>query len=432
MEPERFTGDAEHPEAVDRGRDPWPSKEVRYRMKIGFDVSQTGSGKAGCGFFADGLIRSLAETDSRNQYFLYPAVGDHFWDPECATSTFQSNRPNFAQVPAGHDFEECKAFWNSPSAEFETLLRAPDIFHANNFYCPSGFAHAKAIYTLYDLSFAQNPGWTTEANRLGCFHGVYTASTRADAMVAISKATRDDFVAMFPHYPAERIRVIYPGSRFEERTGVERPARFSNLPSRGFWLTVGTIEPRKNQQQLVDAHARLQSQTGRGMPLVLAGGRGWLMDDFERKLRDANIGPDQVMLTGYVDDAELRWLYENCFCFVFPSLYEGFGLPVLEAMKLGAPVICSNTSSLPEIVGAAGIQVAPETKALADAMLRMLEDDGFRESWTAAATERAGMFSWKRAAREVLELYDEALALPPLRSIPYQTMSHSTTAVAAT
>ena len=210
-------------------------------MKIGFDISQTGRLKTGCGYFADGLIRELAATDALNEYILYPAVGDVFWDPEWRGSTFSSDRPNFRRLDAPLDFATSREFWRNSGPDLEAMLGSPDVVHMNNFFCPHGLRKARLVYTLYDLSFLVDPSWTTEQNRVGCFNGVFRATLNADHIIAISEYTRQHFLTTFPHYPENRISVIYPASRFAEDGIVERPSRFSRLDSGGFWLSVGTL-----------------------------------------------------------------------------------------------------------------------------------------------------------------------------------------------
>ena len=148
------------------------------------------------------------------------------------------------------------------------------------------------------------------------------------------------------------------------------------------------------------------------MPLVLAGGRGWLMDDFELLLQELDLQRD-VILLGYVDDPTLQWLYQHCFAFVYPSLFEGFGLPVLEAMSLGAPVITSGVTSLPEIVGDAGILVDPRCEeAVYGAMLQLATDAQCRTYLRDKARRQAAQFSWPAAAQAVLTCYQEVLTNP--------------------
>lgn len=367
-------------------------------MKIGFDVSQTGSGKAGCGYYAEGLIKALEAIGTEYEFWLYPAFGDVFWDPQCATAAYSTDNPHFRRLKGPASFEESQRFWRQPGPDFETRIGSPDLLHSHNFFCPRGLKKARLVYTLHDLSFLVDPSWSTEANRIGCLDGVFRAATSADWIVANSEYTRRHFLEVFPHYPAERTQVIYPGSRYRmENAAPSRPERFAHLRPDGFWLSVGSIEPRKNHRRLLEAYAR----SGSVLPLVVAGGKGWLMDDLKP--------PPGVELTGYVTDAELEWLYRNCFAFLYPSLFEGFGMPVLEALSLGAPVICSNTTSLPEVAGDAGLLVDPlDASAIADAMLRL---SNRRDFLRAAAVRQAARFSWEASARKLLEVYDEVKGL---------------------
>jgi glycosyltransferase involved in cell wall biosynthesis len=378
-------------------------------VKIGFDVSQTGRLKAGCGHFADGLIRSLADVDFQNQYILYPTFGDVYWDPDWASGTCRIHHPNFHRGTGHRTFAKAKHFWRRPPEDLERYLGDPDLIHSNNFHCPRPLKRARLIYTLYDLSFLAHPEWTTEANRTGCFGGVFDASIYADRIIAISRFTRDHFVRVFPHYPAERITVIYPASRYTTRRALARPWRLSRLNPARYWLCVGVVEPRKNHLGLLRAYALLKKEREDTLPLVLAGGRGWMMDDFTRSIDDLDLRKD-VILLGHVDDESLRWLYENCFAFVYPSFFEGFGLPVLEAMTLGAPVIASQTTSIPEIVGEAGLLIDPRSdESLARAMRELADSESTRQRLKEHSTRAAAKFSWTTAAERVLRCYEEVM-----------------------
>jgi glycosyltransferase involved in cell wall biosynthesis len=379
-----------------------------FAVKIGFDISQTGTQKAGCGYFADGLIRHLAEIDTENQYLLYPTFGDSYWDPDWPSGICRIGQPNFHPGLGHRTHEAAKLFWNHPPVDFESKLGNPDIIHANNFYCPRSLRNARLVYTLYDLSFLPYPEWTTEQNRTTCFEGVFHASLYADLIIAISHFSRKHFLEIFPHYPAERVVVVYPASRFAPAAAVPMPKELSflQLP---FWLSVGTLEPRKNHEKLIRAYSLLKEKHTQPLPLVLAGARGWLMQDFEREVDFLNLKNDIIIL-GYVADPTLQWLYQNCFAFVYPSLFEGFGLPVLEALSLGAPVISSEVTSIPEIVGQGGILVNPfSEKAIYEAMNKLATDGELRMDLKRAAILQASQFSWKSAASKVLQCYQEVL-----------------------
>jgi glycosyltransferase involved in cell wall biosynthesis len=378
-------------------------------MKIGFDISQTGKQKAGCGYFADSLIRHLAEFDRENQYLLYPTFGDSYWDPDWASGACRISQPNFHPGLGHRTHEAARLFWNHPPEDFEAKLGSPDIIHSNNFYCPRGLRNARLVYTLYDLSFLAYPEWTTEENRAACFQGVFNASLYADFIISISHYSRKHFLEVFPHYPPDRIVVIHPASRYQNRSPAPRPEKIQSLSENGFWLTVGMLEPRKNHHRLLKAYALLQKDVGKTFPLVLAGGQGWLMDDFEKNLDDLGLRQDVIIL-GYVDDETLAWLYQNCFAFIYPSLFEGFGLPAMEAMSLGAPVIASDVSSLPEILEQAGILIDPlNEEALSQAMRRLFSQPEFRSLLRDKSRDQASRFSWTSAASATMECYREVL-----------------------
>jgi glycosyltransferase involved in cell wall biosynthesis len=381
---------------------------------VGFDVSQTGAGKAGCGYLAYGLVNALAGRGTR--FVFYPHFGDLYWEPRpkaCACPGLGAGK-GCRVGPTFRWFEKSKTFWRRPSADFEARLGSPDIVHANNFFCPVGLEKARLVYTLYDLSFMENPEWTTEQNRVGCLDGVFGASLRADFILSISQATLDHFLRVYPHYPRERTAVMHLASRFSTESDKRAPKRLHGVAPGGYWLCVGTIEPRKNQRALFEALALLPGNR----PLVLAGGRGWLMEDMAQMVNDLGLA-SRVKLTGYVDDAELAWLYANCLGFVYPSLFEGFGLPVLEAMSLGAPVITSNVSSLPEVAGDAALLVDPlDTAAIAAAMARLEGDEVLRASLRKAGLARAKLFSWDAAAGAAVTAYERALALPKYAQSP--------------
>lgn len=379
-------------------------------MHIGFDVSQTGRGKAGCGYFAHAMVQSLLGLAPGNRYALYPSFGDFYFDP----ATSLRRRYGGADVQFGPRHlarASACSFWNSD--QLEAHLGHPEIIQSNNFWCPVQLRATRLVYTLYDMGFAVEPDWTTEANRIGCFDGVFRSAVAADWIMAISEASKEHYLRMFPAFPRDRIRVIHPCSRFTDtrRLG-RRPKALKGIAEEAFWLSVGTIEPRKNQRRLVEAYAAYVAANDDAMPLVLAGGKGWLMDDFRSLLVGLGVS-DRVVLTGYVSDDELIWLYRNCYANLYPSLFEGFGLPVLEGMQFGAATVCSNATSLPEVAGRAAIQISPhDTEGWAAAMCELATQRARRDDLRRTAMARAGEFDWTGSARQLLGLYEEAAASP--------------------
>jgi len=382
-------------------------------MHIGFDISQTGSGKAGCGYFAHAMIKAMLEINSDHRYSLFPSFGDFYFDLRMPRQSPYTGR-NIHYGPLHHSRQEAHEFWTA--AHLEASLEKPDIVHANNYWCPVQLSSSRLIYTFYDMGFAIDPSWTTETNRVGCFNGVFCSAIAADWVVAISEFSRSNYLKIFPHFPKERIRVIYPCSRFTDATlKGKQPKALENIPAGGYWLSVGTIEPRKNQRRLAESYARYLALGGAPMPLVLAGGKGWLMDDFQKFLSELGIG-ENVVITGYVSDEELIWLYRNCYANLYPSLFEGFGLPVLEGMQFGAPTLASQSTSIPEVAGQAAILLDPQDiEGWAQAMFRLASNKTEREHLSQTALKQAAKFDWKNSAAELLQVYEEALASPKLK-----------------
>lgn len=380
-------------------------------MKISFDISQTGSqNKAGCGYYAHSLIDALLELDSSNEYSLLPSFGDFYFDMSMPSVSPYPSNVNYG--PMHSSLNQAREFWLNPSLEGE--LGNPDLIHANNFWCPTSLTRARVIYTFYDFGFLLNPDeWTTEINRQGCFNGTLKAAMAADWIVAISKSSADHFLDTFPHFPAERVKVIYPSARFESFSKEPmKPNSLSNVTPNNYWLCVGTIEPRKNLETLIEAFKEYLKQGGPTMPLVIAGGSGWMMDQINKLTQDEGLQAP-IILTGYVSDEELAWLYQNCYANLYPSLFEGFGLPILEAMQMGAPTMCSNTSSMPEVAGDAAILINPkEPQEWCKAMLELASDQDLRSRLKSKGFEQAKKFTAAKKVESILKLYDEALRAP--------------------
>ncbi len=378
-------------------------------MKIGFDVSQTCGEKAGCGYLTLELIRHLTEIDHKNNYLLYPTFGNHYWHDDFQ-NTYQADLPNFNKGMSHDHLSNAKQFWLSNPNDIEKALGSVDILHANNYFCPPKLPHTKLVYTLFDLSFIVYPDATTEHNRIACFDGVFKASITADAIISISEYSKNHFIGTFPHYPKERIKVIYPGCRLLSETDViKQPNHIKYLQPGKFWLNVGTIEPRKNIRRLLKAYAELRRLDSQTFPLIIAGKPGWLEHDIETFIKDLGL-KDSVHLLGYVDNKTLQWLYKHCFCFIYPSIFEGFGLPVLEALNMGTPVITSNTSTLPEVGGNAALYVNPlDEKNIFDAMFELSKNKNLYQQLKEKTIIQAKSFSSKTMAEQTLSLYEDLM-----------------------
>jgi glycosyltransferase involved in cell wall biosynthesis len=291
-----------------------------------------------------------------------------------------------------------------------------DLLHALAFVGP-WTTSCPVVVTVYDLSFLFYPEAFRSANRLYLRLGTRYSVQRARRILAISESTRRD-VARVYHIPIERIDVARPGvgDEFHPRPPAELEAFRAqrSLPDQ-YLLFVGTLEPRKNVVQLVEAYAHcchivgLDGRRSEFPRLVLTGGKGWLYDEIFARVEALGLERD-ILFPGYVPQAELPLWYAAATAFVYPSLYEGFGLPALESMASGTPVITSHASSLPEVVGDAAVLVDPaDREALAEAMAQVVSDETVRASLRERGLERAQGFTWAETARNTATSYRRAM-----------------------
>ena len=288
----------------------------------------------------------------------------------------------------------------------ELLRLRPDVLHSTDFI-PPRFWPGRRVITVHDLGFLRFPETLTAESRR--YYGQIGRAVRdADRVIAVSHSTRDDLVQLVGADPA-RIDVVHEAAdpsfgpvRAEEARAVARGLGLE----RPYVLFVGSFEPRKNLVALLEAFARVRQRED--VQLALVGRRGWLFEPIFRRLAELNL-ESHVVVHEHPTRAELPALYSAAAALAFPSLYEGFGLPVLEAMVCGCPVVASDRASLPEVVGEAGLLVpAIDVEALAEALLRVLGAPSLRADLVRRGFERARGFSWERAARETLAVYREA------------------------
>jgi len=289
-------------------------------------------------------------------------------------------------------------------------LRQFDLYHAMAFVAPL-YLQAPTVVTVYDLSFLIFPGRLSAARRWYLRNSTAVTCRRARGVVGSSRSTAEDLTRLVGVNP-DNIDVAplgYDRAVFRPlpATTIEQFAARQGLPAR-FWLFVGTLEPRKNLAMLLRAYARLpRSQR---LPLLLVGGKGWMTDDIFTTIEREGL-QDSVRHVGFVPAADLPLWYNSAEAFLFPSIYEGFGLPVLEAMACGTPVVTADVSSLPEVAGDAGLCLPPEdSEPWADALVSIKADLDWREEAREKGLDRAGRFSWERTAALTLDSYRKALA----------------------
>ncbi len=365
-------------------------------MKIGFDISQTCESKSGTGFFADQMIRALAQADTENEYTLLPWFYDY--RPQTLENATKINQKNFTEKILKRFNDE------------EGAIARLDVIHSNNFRFPAEVS-AKKVVTLYDVCFMDHPEYTTEANRLFCYKGTLDSMLFADKIIAISEYTRQRLLHFFPFADEKKIEVVYCGNRLsllKEKDDRKWLKKFG-LTQDGYFLSVGTIEPRKNYGTLLKEYKLYKEKNRKYRKLCIAGGYGWMQENFKNDIAGLGLS-DDVVVTGYVSEAELANLYRYCFSFVYPTWYEGFGLPVLEAMNFGKPVIASNVTSIPEIIGESELLVSPEGGGdIAQRMQKLEEDSEFYKRNVENNYKRIERFSWQNSAEQLKRIYSELL-----------------------
>jgi glycosyltransferase involved in cell wall biosynthesis len=374
-------------------------------MKIGIDISPIIGEKTGVGYYTANLVDSLARIDRTNQYQLYPFFY-HLYQSDFKTAVGPSQE-NFHMHCQNIPKIIIDIAWHYSPIPKKWILGNVDILHSTTF-CSPGDHYGKLIVTVYDVSFLILPEYHTEANRQHALKGTADAVRFADCIIAISDSGKKDLVKYFAADP-EKVVVTHLAAKdiFTPRGLDERNRVLKKFGISGdFILFVGSFEPRKNIGTLVRAYINLPEKVKKQYSLVIAGGKGWLNTDI-----DALIGSQdsaQIRRIGYVDERDLAALYSAATVFVYPSFYEGFGLPNLEAMSCGTPVITSNTSSMPEIGGAAALYFDPhDVRQLTSLLLEVIEDENLRKELSRKGIERAGEFSWEKTARATLKIYED-------------------------
>ncbi|GAB4423732.1 MAG: glycosyltransferase family 1 protein [Anaerolineae bacterium] len=285
-----------------------------------------------------------------------------------------------------------------------------NLFHAADFFLPPTRPATRTLVTVHDLSFVRYPDSTMPGMSRQLNNWVPRSVARADHVIAVSQATANDLTELYGTAPG-KISVLHHGVSPEFRPVTDAAQQQAvrqkyGLGERPFILSLGTIQPRKNYRRLVQAFAQLKADA----TLVIIGGAGWNSQAVFDEV--ARLGlTERVIFPGFAADADLPALYSAATLFVYPSLYEGFGLPALEAMACGTPVVASGTSALPEVVGEAGLLVEPtDVAALAHALNTLLHDDEQRRRLSAAGLARAASFTWPGMAARLVQVYQHLTA----------------------
>lgn len=350
-------------------------------VRIGVDVSKALPPRDGIGRYTAELVRAL---------------------------TAAGLEPRLYALDRGADLGLAAPLFPGAAPSLDPASDGLDVFHATAWTLPAGY-RGPVVFTCHDLTFLSHPEHHTLVNKVRCLTGLLEARLAGAVFLAVSHATAreladrlglgDDDVRVVHHAASAAFRPLAAGEarrRVAERFGVDAP----------YVLAVGTLEPRKNLGRLAAAWAGLPEELRRRHPLLVAGAEGWMLADGDL--------PRSVRRLGFVEQDDLVALYGAAAVFAYPSLAEGFGLPVVEAMACGAPVVTSDVSSLPEVAGAAARLVDPlDVDALGAALRELLERPDERERLRELGLRRAAEFSWEATARRTIELYRDVVGRNP-------------------
>ena len=369
-------------------------------MRIAIDAHSVGAKLGGNESYALNLIEALAQIDRVNQYTLFVTTAE-------AHDRFHQRWPNF-QVRRTLPHTPLIRIPLTLSAE---LRKNPvDVLHVQ-FTAPP-FCPCPVVVSIHDLSFEHLPQTFNRRSRTQLRLTVRHSARRASKILTLSEHTRRDVIESYGVEPANvtAIPLAAPAhfGPVDDDKELQRVRHNYGIDG-DYILTVGSIQPRKNLVRLIKAYAELRAaHSSNDYPkLVIVGRCGWLYDETFRALEETNV-KESVILTGYVPESDLPALYSGAICFIYPSYFEGFGLPPLEAMKCGAPVIVGNATSLPEVVGDAALQVDPfDVSAIARAMDQLITDSDLRRQLRVKGEARAKLFDWKDTAERTLAVYEQ-------------------------
>lgn len=371
-------------------------------MLIAYDATTLKPGQSGIGYYTEHLLRHLLLEAPQDRFLL------------CSNRSIHTSIPLPAPVEClSSGLVPLSSLWLQMEAPLRLQRYRPDVLHFTNSVAPLARI-GPTVVTIHDMSLTLLPQFHPWRRRL-TRPLVRASLRRADAVITVSRSAARDLVRLLPLDPS-RVNVIpeAPAEMFRpirDSALLDGVRRRYGLPDR-FILFVGTLEPRKNLVRLVEAYLSARRR-GRldGYALVLAGRRGWHNQELDRLLRSAGPG---ILVTGYVPFQDLPALYNLSTMFAFPSLYEGFGLPVLEAMACGIPVVTSRGTALEEISqGAAELADPLDVESIAAAIEVLAAQPDLRQERASRGLQQAARFSWSRTARETLEVYRRCGSLPP-------------------
>ncbi|CAN5752019.1 glycosyltransferase family 1 protein [soil metagenome] len=384
---------------------PAAPRSCRLRMRIGINAHKLsfehGFRQAGTSRYIEALLQELPAVSAGDDIIAYTGTVPEDWLTQFPKSI------TWRQAQFATSWPPARILWEQTAGLGLGIRDRLDVLHSPLNIAPAA-PGAPSVVTVHDIAFERFPSHYPGGQQRYLSMMTRLSTRQAAQVIAVSTTTRDDLIECYGIAP-NRITVVPNGveATFRRQTAEEIAAfrRANELPE-NYLLFVGTLQPRKNLDGLLRAYSHVASRID--WPLVVIGGEGWLYSPIHRLVRQLGLS-NQVRFAGYVEPSELPTWYAAATIFVFPSHYEGFGLPVIEAMASGTPVITSTTSSLPEVAGDAALLVRPTSPVeIARAMLQLAEDEELGRELAGRGLDRARQYSWRRTAEETYAVYQRA------------------------
>lgn len=380
-------------------------------MRIEFDAAPLISDKVtGIGWCEAGQTAAMARLYSENRYFYNFFTSGKIARRERVKAFSEDKIKLNGSEFSGYLYRAVSAFLPLPYSVF--FGKKADVTHFFNYIVPPG-VKGKKVVTVHDMVYKAFPETVRGRTKLMLNMGLKKSMKRADIIITDSEFSKSEIIKYFPKYRG-KIKVVPCGVDLEKFCPCKDKKRISDVKTSlgiegEYFLYVGTIEPRKNLKRLITAYNALAKKLSDPPKLVLAGGKGWLYDDIFEEVRRLGL-EDKVIFTKYVPSEDMNPLMCGALAFVFPSIYEGFGMPPLEAMACGVPVLTTAEASLPEVTGdCAVICDAYSPKSIAEGLYRLYKDEKLRAELSRRGIERAKSFTWERSAKALYKIYKELL-----------------------
>lgn len=389
-------------------------------MKIAFDIQPVLNGtKSGIGFHTDGMVKNVIKKHPDNEYLFY--FFNFHQRNDVLERLHQYKEAGKSVKPLACSFMSGKVYrmiWNIIRIPYACFFKEPaEITHFFNFCIPPG-VKGKKVVTIHDMAFKRYSQTVRFRTKMMLRLNLKQSIKRADAIVTVSQFTKDE-ILQFYRVSDEKISVVPNGVDLQkfhsnyDLTSIEKVKKKFEITEE-YFLYLGTLEPRKNLVRLIEAYEEVMNKLGNHAPtLVLAGGKGWMYEEILKK-REESKHPERIIFTSYLAEEDTPLLLSGATAFCFPSLYEGFGMPVLEAMACGVPVLTSNSTALTEIAKDAALLVNPfSVDEIADGMMELYQNKELREHLIAMGHRRTEQYTWDVAAEKLFSVYQKVCERNP-------------------